>query len=116
MDDKLNIRIDLIRKDTKEPLRGDEFRVEFYDEDLIKDDFLGETRLDNFGHASISIYNKKFRSLDSPAESKPDIFFRVFQNEKEIYKSPVFKNIQVKEVSNYSDSGGLDVDLGTFLI
>ncbi|QCK15469.1 C2 domain-containing protein [Mangrovivirga cuniculi] len=116
MDDKLNIRLDLIRKDNKEPLSGDDYRVEFYDEDLIKDDFLGETGLDNFGHASISIYRKKFRSLDSPAEKDPDIFFKVYKSEKEIYKSPVFKNIKVKEVSNYSASGGLDVDLGTFMI
>lgn len=116
MDEVILIHVSLIKKGSNEPITGDEYRVEFYDQDFIKDDFLGESDLDANGHALVPITRKNFVSLDSPLEKYPDIYFKVFKNGKKVYKSAVFQNLHLQEAMDYPTTGGLHFNLGTFVV
>ena len=106
----------LLEKGSSDPLTGEDYRVRFYDNDIIKDDYLGESTLDGFGHAIVPVTRSDFRSADSPLEKYPDIYFTLVKDGKIIYKSPVCKNLHLEEIEDFPASGGLHCDLGTFVV
>ncbi|MDN3670541.1 hypothetical protein QWY93_14555 [Echinicola jeungdonensis] len=116
MQDIVRIHVKLLIKGSDIPLSGNEYRVKFYDEDILKDDYLGESTLDDNGHAIFPITQKSFKSKDSPFEEKPDIYFTVEKYGQVIYKSKVFENLDLTKAGDYPVSGGHHIKLGTFLI
>ncbi|WP_215224999.1 hypothetical protein [Echinicola shivajiensis] len=112
----VRIHVKLLTKGTNDPLFGKEYKVKFYDKDLIKDDLLGESDLDDHGVAKLLINKKNYTSLDSPFERHPDIYFTFSKNGKVIYKSPVLENVHLEEQYGYPDVPGLDFDLGSYLL
>ncbi len=116
MEELIQIHAVLLDKLSKEPLNGSIYKVRFYDHDLLKDDFLGESGLDDFGHAIISIRRSDFQSKDSPLEKYPDIYFEILKNELVIYKSKILKNLHLEEAQDFPVSEGIHCSLGTFLI
>lgn len=116
MENIVNIHVNIVNKKTNEPPTEDGFIVKFFDKDIIEDDYLGECTLDGRGHGIISITRDDFRSIDSPAEKYPDIYFKVFYANDEIYKSKVYKNLHIEESDPFPASEGIHFDLGTFLI
>lgn len=90
--------------------------MKFYDKDLLKDDFLGSSSLDDNGHAIISISRSDYRSKDSPLEKYPDIYFELYKNKELIYKSIVFKNLHLEEARDFPLSSAKNCNLGTFII
>jgi len=116
MEELIQIHAVLLDKLTKEPLNGSIFKVRFYDQDLLKDDFLGESDLDDFGHAIITVRRSDFQSKDSPFEKYPDIYFEIIKKELVIYKSKTLKNLHLEEARDFPVSEGKHCSLGTFLI
>ena len=116
MEDIIDLHVKLLKQGTQEPVKGEEYTVMFYDKDPIKDDFLGESGVDDFGHAIISITESNFRSADSIKEKYPDVYFRVLKDGEEIYKSPVTKNLHLEECGDFPTSGGFHCSLGTVMI
>ncbi len=116
MEQIFNLHVNFQKKGTDSPLTGNDYSVRFFDKDLVEDDFLGTSLLDEEGHATIYLTQSKFRSKDSPLEQYPDIYFKVYRNGEEIFKSPVVVNIQLKKVSEFDMSTGTHFNLGTFLI
>jgi len=116
MEDLIQLHVVLLDKLTNEPLNGGAYKVKFYDQDLLKDDFLGESDLDDLGHAIINVRRSDFRSKDSPLEKYPDIYFEIFKNGVEIYKSKTLKNLHLEEARDFPASEGKHCSLGTFLI
>lgn len=116
MEDIIQIHVKIQAKSTNEPLTGEEYYVKFYDKDVLKDDFLGESDLDGEGHAIVSIQKSDFRSADSFLEDYPDLYFTLHKNGEVIYKSPVFRNLHIEEAEDFPASGGLHYNLGTFVI
>lgn len=114
MEDIIGIHVKLRQATNKEPITGGEYSVKFFDKDLLIDDYLGISTLDDFGHAIISITRKDFRSNDSPLEKHPDIYFELCKYDSVIYKSPVLKNVSVEEREDFPASGGLNCNLGTY--
>ncbi len=112
----VHLHVKLINVENKEPINGSEYIVKFYDEDLIVDDFLGESFIDDFGHAQITVHEKDFKVGGSALEKFPDIYFKVYKKDKEIYKSEVFKNTHLQEAGDYPASDRIHYDLGTFTI
>lgn len=117
MEEIVNLHVRLHSGDNGgEPLTGPNYKVRFYDRDLMQDDFLGESTLDAQGHAIVSIVKSDYRSGDSPLERYPDVYFRVMENDRVVYKSEVFKDLDVAEASDFAASEGRNLDLGTFII
>jgi hypothetical protein len=82
----------------------------------MEDDFLGSSDIDEKGHVEISLTEANFKSKDSPPEKYPDIYFIIYRNNEEIYKSTVIKDLHLKKVSDFDSSKEMHYHLGTFLI
>ena len=116
MEEIVDIHVKLRHTVSNEPITGDEFQVNFYDKDLLKDDFLGTSTLDDQGHAVVSVTRTDYRSPETPFEKKPDIYFEVHRNGEVLYKSPVSANVDLEERNDFPVSGGKHCDLGTYNI
>lgn len=115
MEEKINIQVRLLYKDSKAAITGEHYSVQFHDEDLIQDDDLGSSGLDGNGIACTTFVNSDFQSADSPLEKYPDLYFTLHKDGNEIYKSPVCSNMDVRTVGDF-EKDGWNFDLGTFLI
>jgi len=106
-----------IFKSSGKPVTGDEYIVWLYDKDPITDDKLGEGKLDENGRVEITCDLADASSLDSPGESKPDLYFILLKNGREIFRSDVFYDTQPYVKANFSrEKKGIIVYLGTFEI
>ena len=111
----IEVRVLLIAKGTDDPVTGDEYLVRLFDKDIFDDDFLGESSLDEDGLAKFQLTEKHFAGFAKPDE-KPDFYFVVYRNKKEIFKSRVMKNLDLSDIAEFRMKEGEVVDLGTFLI
>lgn len=116
MEEKFNIHVTLLQQGSNSPITGDDYTVKFYDQDIAKDDFLGEACMDETGKASVTIVPSDYSSLDSPMEKYPDLYFTVQLCGDEIYRSPVFNDQDLKKSGDFESKAGWDFDLGTFII
>ncbi len=82
---------------TGAPLRGAAYKVKLYDKDPLKDDFLGESALDETGTAAFTFTSLHVKSVDSPGETKPDLYFVVEREGKEIFRSPVHPDVDFEK-------------------
>ena len=117
MEDLVHLHVTLHDGSNDEPVKGEAYKIQFFDKDLLKDDPLGESNVDDFGHAQVTVKRSDFRSLDSPLEKYPDIYFKLLKNGSVVYESHVFKNLHLEDAKHYPASEGiLQFNLGTFLI
>lgn len=93
----------------------DAYTVRLYDKDIFKDDFLGETRLDENGVAKISFTHQAFAHPFN-LDDKPDFYFVVYKHKQEIFKTKVLENLDIETLENFKMGEGEIIDLGTFLI
>ena len=63
----------VIEEESGRPLEG--LLVRAYDQDLLKDDHLGDTHTDAAGHFEISYTEVQFRDLN---ETLPDLYLRIY--------------------------------------
>lgn len=106
-----------VRKSDGEPLRGDRYSVQLYDKDLLFDEKMGEARLDERGRAEFSCELADASSLDDLLETKPDLYVVLFEYGKEIFRSPVKKNVDfLKRDPVSNERNQLTQDLGTFRV
>ena len=113
MNVEVNVR--LIRKGDDEPLSGKEFKVRLYDKDIFNDDFLGESNPDEEGLASFVFTPQDFLK-PVQLDKKPDFYFVVYKNDRQIFKSKVMSNLDLSDVQEFIMKEGHVIDLGTFLI
>jgi hypothetical protein len=111
----IEVRVLLIAKGNDEPVTGKEYTVRLFDKDVFNDDFLGESSLDEDGLAIFTITEQHFQSF-AKLDEKPDFYFVVYKNKKEIFKSRVMKNLDLTNIEEFKMKEGEVVDLGTFLI
>ena len=111
----IEVRVLLIAKGTDDPVTGDEYAVRLFDKDIFNDDFLGESSLDEDGLAKFQLTEKHFEGF-AKLDEKPDFYFVVYRNGKEIFKSRVMKNLDLSDIAEFRMKEGEVVDLGTFLI
>ena len=117
LNDEMNIevRLLLIAKGTDEPITSKDYSVRLFDKDVFNDDFLGESSLDAEGRATFIITEQHFKGF-AKLDEKPDFYFVVYKNKKEIFKSRVMKNLDLRDIEEFKMKEGEIVDLGTFLI
>lgn len=113
MDVKTHFYLRLINS-KGEPFTGMAVHVKLYDQDIVSDDYLGGIILDAEGKGSIVVTPDKYRSLDSPFERYPDVYFKVFKGDEEVFKSHVIQDIDVEKAEIKSD--GSHIDLGSFVV
>jgi hypothetical protein len=111
----IEVRVLLIAKVTDDPVTGNEYKVRLFDKDFFNDDFLGESALDEDGRAKFQLTEKHFKGF-AKLDEKPDFYFVVYRNKKEIFKSRVMKNLDLSDIEEFRMKEGDIVDLGTFLI
>lgn len=99
----------------KMPLSS-KYLVKLYDKDVFDDDYLGQSLLDNQGRAQIKFSEDQMRSLDSPLERHPDLYFVLTKKDKVIYKSNIIKNLHLDNTADFTLSAGKHYDLGTFVV
>lgn len=116
LDFLVTIKVRLLNKKTGLPLTGPQYEVKLFDEDIIKDDFLGEAVPDAAGNVSIRFDPKDIKSADSPLEEDPDLYFVILKNREVIYKSNIVPNLKLDKVTAFSFETGRIYDMGTFLI
>lgn len=113
-DIELVIRLRLINKADGKPLEGDSFKVRLYDKDVFNDDYLGESLVRD-GRVFFMISQKSFKSPLN-LDQHPDLYFVVYQDASEIFKSKVMANIDLSAMEEFVMKEGDVIDLGTFLI
>ncbi|MES2893789.1 MAG: hypothetical protein V4725_17345 [Bacteroidota bacterium] len=104
-----------IAKGSDVPVTGKLFSVRLYDKDVFGDDFLGESKLNEQGEASILVDSKAFSDLFN-IEALPDFYFVLYNNQVPIFTSKVMEDIDVENLNNFTPGTGGVVDLGTFLV
>jgi|LFEF01.1.fsa_nt_gb hypothetical protein len=105
-----------ITKGNDQPLYGDGFTVRLYDRDIIDDDYLGESRLDEEGHIRIAFAHDAFVNDAAFKEAKPDFYFVVLQSGRPVFTSKVLEELSIEDLQQFRMGEGEVVDLGTFLI
>jgi len=113
-DMNLEVTARFIGKGNDQPLTGDTYLVRLYDKDVFEDDFLGESTLDENGVAKISFNHSSFSNWNK--DTKPDFYFVVFKEKKEIFKSKVLEDLDVEAIEKFKMGEGEVIDLGTYLI
>ena len=111
----LEVRVRLIGKGDDKPISGKEFAVRLYDKDVFNDDFLGESVPDKEGTVRFQFSKKDFSGL-AKLDDKPDFYFLVYRNKKEIFRSKVMSNLDLSDLETFIMKEGEVIDLGTFLI
>ena len=111
----LEVKLRLIGKGNDKPISGNEFAVRLYDKDVFNDDFLGESVPDKEGKVRFQFSKKDFSGL-AKLDDKPDFYFLVYRNKKEIFKSKVMSNLDLSDLETFIMKEGEVIDLGTFLI
>ena len=104
-----------IDKVTGKPLSGNDYVAKLYDSDVIGDDFLGESKLDEKGTAEILLDLAAAGSFDSPLEAYPDLYFALHNKTGVVFESKVFKNVDFTSKDEISGEHRSNTqDLGTF--
>jgi Zn-finger nucleic acid-binding protein len=108
------VKARFIRKADRQPLSGvsGRYMVKLFDKDIFKDDKLGEPRLDANGQVQCTFDLYDAAGSDSPLERKPDIYLVVYQENQEIFRTPVFRDLDFQKRDNLGEP--VTHDLGTF--
>jgi len=111
----IEVKVRLISKGNDEPLTGQEYTVRLYDKDIFNDDFLGESIPDEEGLAKFLFSQGDF-SKPANLDDRPDFYFVVFKDKKQIFKSKVMSNLDLSNLEEFIMKEGEVIDLGTYLI
>ncbi|MFN3939314.1 MAG: hypothetical protein ACK4IY_01925 [Chitinophagales bacterium] len=112
----IQVSAQFIHRETQEPLSGDTYLCRLYDADILEDDLLGTSIPDAEGRVHYSIDPKYFRDFDSFLEKLPDLFIEIEKDGAVLFKTPIAKNIQIKDVGDFDFSKGEALNLGTFFL
>lgn len=104
-----------VDKATKKPLFGNDYTVKLYDHDVVGDDFIGESGLDQNGAVEIVAALSAAGSFDSPLESRPDLYFALHNQNGLVFESRVFQDVDFSSQDEVSgERRSITRDLGTF--
>jgi Zn-finger nucleic acid-binding protein len=111
-----SIRARFVRKKDQSPISGvsGRYSVKLFDRDLLRDDRLGEPRLDADGRVQFTFDLHDAVSSDSPLERRPDLYLVLYEAGKEIFRTPVFANAEFDRGEVMGGSAPVTRDLGTF--
>ena len=111
----IEVKASFIKKVSDAPLTGAGYEFRLYEKDLMEDDYLGVSRLDQNGVAKVSFKHKAYMDFLNP-ETNPDLYFALYKDESLIFQSKVMRDIDLEGLEKFKMGEGEVVDLGTFLV
>lgn len=75
------------------PVSGPQFKARLLDRDRLFDDKLGISSLDEDGAAEFIFSAADVLSIDSPGERNPDIYFVLFCDGEEVFRSDIHPDV-----------------------
>ena len=114
-DINIEVKATFIRKGSDAPLTGADYEFRLYEKDLMEDDYLGKSVLDENGVARVTFKHKDYMDFLNP-ETNPDLYFALYKGESLIFQSPVMRDLDMEAMEKFKMGEGEVVDLGTFLI
>jgi len=83
-------------------LSGDGWTATVTDQDALLDDHLGTAKLDSKGVATFLLNVADIKSFDSPGERTPDLYFTLFRDGVEVFRSEVIKDVDFESLHEVS--------------
>lgn len=114
-DINIEVKASFIAKGSDAPLTGEGYEFRLYEKDLMEDDYLGKSGLDETGTAKVSFKHGAFMDFLNP-EVNPDLYFALYKGEALIFQSPVMRDLALEDLEKFKMGEGEVVDLGTFLV
>lgn len=106
-----------VRNSDQTPISGPEYRVALRDRDALRDDDLGTAIPDEEGRTHFLFALSELSTLDSPGECRPDLYLILQRGDEEIFRSPVFPNVEFLKMDPVSgEPSERTHDLGTFQV
>lgn len=104
-----------IAKGTNVPLTGAGYEMRLFEKDLMEDDYLGRSILNDEGVAKISFKHGDYMDFMNP-EINPDLYFALYRGEALIFQSKVMRDLDLNILEKFKMGEGEVIDLGTFLV
>lgn len=114
-DMKIVVTARFIGKGKDLPLTGYGYELRLFDKDLMEDDYLGKSALDENGTATISFTHHSFGD-NFNIEQMPDFYFALYKEDELIFQSKVMEDMDIKSLQQFAMGKGNVIDLGTFLV
>jgi len=114
-DMNIEVMARFIAKGSDAPLNGDNFEMRLFEKDLMEDDYLGRSPLDEDGVAKLSFKHGDYKDFLNP-EINPDLYFALYRGEALIFQSKVMRDLDLESMEKFKMGEGEVVDLGTFLV
>ncbi|HQW85011.1 MAG TPA: hypothetical protein PK987_11135 [Ferruginibacter sp.] len=114
-DMNIEVKASFIRKGSNAPLTGTAFEFRLFEKDLMEDDYLGKSSLDENGTASVSFKNADYTDFLNP-EKDPDLYFALYDGDALVFQSKVMHNVDIDGLEKFKLGEGEIIDLGTFLV
>ncbi len=117
LDPDMNIEVmaRFIAKGSDAPLTGSDYEMCLFEKDLMEDDYLGRSPLDDQGVAKISFRHSDYTDFLNP-EVNPDLYFALYKGEALIFQSKVMRDLDLASMEKFKMGEGEVVNLGTFLV
>lgn len=112
---KIEVTASFVRKGSDTPLTGSEYEFRLFEKDLMEDDYLGVSPLNEQGMAKVYFTHDSFKDILNP-ETNPDLYFALYKGDALIFQSEVMEDIDIPSVEQFKMGEGEVVDLGTFLV
>jgi hypothetical protein len=114
-DINIEVKASFITKGSDAPLTGEGYEFRLYEKDLMEDDYLGKSALDENGVAKVVFKHGDYMDFLNP-EKNPDLYFALYKGDALIFQSPVMRDIDMEGLEKFKMGAGEVVDLGTFLV
>ncbi len=114
-DMNVEVKAGFISKGSDAPLTGSDYEFRLFEKDLMEDDYLGKSALDENGVAKVSFKHGAYMDFLNP-EKNPDLYFALYKGESLVFQSRVMRDIDVDGLEKFKMGEGELVDLGTFLV
>ena len=111
----IEVKAAFIRKGSDAPITGADYEFRLFEKDLMEDDYLGKSALDENGVAKVSFKHKDYMDFLNP-ETNPDLYFALYKGESLIFQSQVMRDLDLESMEKFKMGAGEVIDLGTFLI
>ena len=99
------------------PLTGKAWVARVFDSDCLADDRLGQSALDDQGRAAFLIPVADIMSLDSPGERMPDLYFRLFLDGAEVFRTQVIEDVDFERLDRVSgDPSDITQEFGPYVV
>ena len=111
----IEVKASFIAKGSDAPVTGADYEFRLFEKDLMEDDYLGKSGLDETGTATVSFKHGDYTDFLNP-ETNPDLYFALYKGEALVFQSKVMHNVDIEALEKFKMGEGEVVDLGTFLL